>query len=109
VKYLHGTPVALSWERDTTNNPVLAARMKWFSHRPDEELYDLQTDPYETNNLAADKSFAAIKTRLARELESWMAQQGDKGMETEMLAKTRQGAGRAAARKKAAEEMEEDL
>jgi hypothetical protein len=36
---------------------------------------------------------APIKARLGAQLEAWMAQQGDKGMETELKAKSRQGPG----------------
>ena len=34
------------------NDPQLAARLKWLSHRPAEELYDLADDEFETKNLA---------------------------------------------------------
>jgi len=104
---IHGTAIFESWEQDAARNPALAARMKWLSHRPAEELYDLETDPYEQQNLAADNAFAAVKSRLARELDAWMAQQGDKGMATELAAKARQGAGRNAAKKQAAKPTEE--
>jgi uncharacterized sulfatase len=53
-------------------------------------LYDLQADPEETRNLAADPAQAATLERLRRELDAWMAQQGDRGLETELLAPTRQ-------------------
>ena len=33
---------------------------------------------------------AATLARLRRELDAWMAQQGDRGLETELLAPTRQ-------------------
>lgn len=105
---IHGSEIFKSWEADAANNPVLAARLKWLSHRPGEELYDLVADPLETKNLAADKSCTDIKARLAHAMDAWMAQQGDKGMATELVAKSRQGAGRAAAKKKAAEEKAED-
>ncbi len=48
-------------------------------------------------NLAADPGFGEIKARLQREMDGWMRQQGDKGLETEMLAPTRQGKGEAEA------------
>jgi uncharacterized sulfatase len=88
---IHGTDVFKSWERDAENDPKLAARVQWLLHRTAEELYDIQADPYDTKNLAPDPKFADIKARLARELDAWMAQQGDKGMETELKAKSRQG------------------
>lgn len=105
---IHGTPIFKSWEQDAVNDPALAARMKWLSHRPGEELYDLATDPDETRNLAADPSFVKIKTRLARELDAWITQQGDQGMATELAARARQGAGRNAAKKKAAAANQEE-
>jgi len=42
-------------------------------------------------NLAADPKLASIKTGLQSQLDAWIDQQGDKGMETENLADTRQG------------------
>jgi uncharacterized sulfatase len=87
---IHHGPVIESWQADARTNPKLAARVEWLFRRPAEELYDPDTDPFETRNLAADAKFAAIKTRLGRELDAWMAQQGDKGMETELKAPSRQ-------------------
>lgn len=83
-----------SWKQDAKDNPALTKRIDWLYHRPDEELYDLQNDPLETNNLAKNAELAPVKARLSKELDSWMAQQGDKGIATEMNAKNRQGKGR---------------
>lgn len=93
INGIHGTDVFKSWERDAQNDPKLAERVKWLSHRTGEELYDLSADPYDMRNLASDPKYADVKSRLARELDAWMTQQGDKGMETELKAKSRQGAG----------------
>ena len=41
-------------------------------------------------NLADDPKLAEIRARLGRQLDAWMVQQGDKGMETELKAKSRQ-------------------
>ena len=90
ISGIHEGEVIASWQADAKTNPKLAARVEWLFRRPAEELYDLDTDPFETNNLAADSKFAAIKARLGRELDRWMTQQGDKGMETEMKAPSRQ-------------------
>ena len=85
-----GQPIE-SWQADAEGDYKLADRVKWLFHRPGEELYDLQSDPLEMKNLAADPAFAEIKTRLQAQLDAWIEQQGDKGMETEKLAPTRQG------------------
>jgi uncharacterized sulfatase len=87
---IHEGEVIDSWREDARNNPALAARIAWLHRRPAEELYDLQADPEETRNLAADPAQATTLARLRRELDGWMAQQGDRGLETELLAPTRQ-------------------
>ncbi|MEX0321487.1 MAG: sulfatase-like hydrolase/transferase [Puniceicoccaceae bacterium] len=46
--------------------------MSLFAPKPFEELYDLENDPNELNNLAADPQFAAIKNELSGELEKWI-------------------------------------
>ncbi|MBM3843944.1 MAG: hypothetical protein FJ397_11905, partial [Verrucomicrobia bacterium] len=87
---VHEGEVIDSWREDARANPALAARIAWLHRRPAEELYDLRADPEETRNLAADPAQAATLARLRRELDAWMAQQGDRGLETELLAPTRQ-------------------
>ncbi len=47
--------------------------------RPDEELYDLQNDPYEVNNLAKDNSFNDVRIDLSNKLDEWIAATGDIG------------------------------
>jgi N-sulfoglucosamine sulfohydrolase len=44
---------------------------------PKYELYDLQTDPFEFNNLAGDSAHAKILDRLRAELTSWQKRTGD--------------------------------
>jgi N-sulfoglucosamine sulfohydrolase len=85
-----GEPIE-SWRADAKNNPALAARVDHLFKRPSEELYDLQSDPYEMKNLAADPALSEIKAKLQKELDTWMIQQKDKGLEAENLANTRQG------------------
>lgn len=45
--------------------------------RPLEELYDLETDPWQTKNLAAAPAHAATKARLKSQLETYQRQTGD--------------------------------
>ncbi|MDG2169439.1 MAG: sulfatase [Opitutales bacterium] len=46
-----------------------------------EHLYDLESDPFEKNNLAMDQRFADIKSRLSNVLDEWMQSQGDDGVD----------------------------
>ena len=58
-------------------------------HRPAEELYDIIADPYCRNNLAANPEYAGVIKELSAKVDAWMAQQGDKGAQTELDAKYR--------------------
>ncbi|WP_200979997.1 sulfatase [Echinicola sp. 20G] len=48
-----------------------------FKEEPFEVLYDLQSDPFEQNNLIEDVDYQGIKNRLCDELFKWMELQGD--------------------------------
>jgi arylsulfatase A-like enzyme len=45
--------------------------------RDAEELYDLQSDPYEMTNLARRPDCESVRADLARQLERWMVDTGD--------------------------------
>jgi uncharacterized sulfatase len=78
-----------SWLENAKNEEELSW-VKHYKKRPFEEFYDLKNDPYEKNNLAQDPEYFQIKKDLEIQLKSWMQQQGDLGVETEMKAVTRQ-------------------
>ena len=48
-------------------------------HRPVEELYDLENDPYEIHNLARDASCLELKLRLSDVLDTWIMETNDQG------------------------------
>ena len=56
-----------------------------FHNRPAEELYLVDEDPYELNNLANDPAHALAKKRLRAELKRWMAQQRDPGVSLDQI------------------------
>lgn len=49
------------------------------AHRPAEELYDTQADPYEIHNLADSPEHRHIKRRLKEQLDSWIETSNDQG------------------------------
>ncbi len=51
--------------------------------RPAEELYDLNADPYEINNLAENPGFADKLEELRARLDAWMVDTVDQGREPE--------------------------
>jgi uncharacterized sulfatase len=83
-----------TWKEIGKTNPAVDSRARFYQHRPEVELYDLKKDPYELTNLADDPVYAEIKARLRKELDRWMAQQGDEGNATELKAIGRQGPNR---------------
>ena len=91
---IHKVEPLLSWQEDAKNDPQLAQRVEWLFKRPAVELYDLENDPLETNNLADDPKLAEVQAKLQKRLDAWMQQQGDEGLKTELAAKSRQGKGR---------------
>ncbi len=81
-----------AWKKLGETNPDASERAAFYQNRPEEELYDLRTDPYELHNLADDPKLVDIKAGLRKELNRWMKQQGDEGIATEMKALERQNA-----------------
>jgi hypothetical protein len=62
-------------DKDSLNAPL----QKWFSPKMPEELYDVQKDPYELNNLAGQAKYAGVLQRMRNEEESWIMRIRDKG------------------------------
>jgi len=81
-----------SWRRLGERDSAIAARVRLYQYRPAEEFYDIQQDPYELNNLADDATYNDEKRQLQVELDRWIRQQGDEGIDAELKANERQGA-----------------
>ncbi len=58
---------------------TLEESQQWFARRtrPPEELYDVQADPWEMNNLADDPAHAESLQRLRAECDRWTSDVGD--------------------------------
>jgi hypothetical protein len=57
----------------------LQQQLLFSATRAKEELYDLQRDPHETVNLAADAKHAAVLRELRTKLDNWMTSTNDQG------------------------------
>lgn len=53
---------------------------KLWNPKPIEELYDLEHDPKELNNLAKNPAFLSVKDNLRKELHKWMIKYKDLGL-----------------------------
>ena len=67
------------WDRACTNS--LSPEQAWFAEqsRPVHELYDIEQDPWEMNNLAHDPNHADTLKRLATECKHFLNDVGDLG------------------------------
>lgn len=78
-----------SWKEKAKTDKQAAALVERYQNRPAIELYDVRKDTYELENLAGNKEHQQLIVSLKAKLESWMKQQGDKGVETELKANDR--------------------
>ncbi len=68
-----------SWVVDATFSERTRTIVNRYMHRPAEQLYRMDEDPYEMTNLADGPVHAQEKKRLSEELDRWMKEQGDPG------------------------------
>ncbi len=66
--------------------PALTEKLLFAPTRAEEELYDLQADPHETRNLAADPKFKKTLVEMRERLNRWMEQTNDHGRQVEAAA-----------------------
>jgi hypothetical protein len=57
----------------------LPEQLLFAPERAPEELYDLDADPFEVKNLAADPSHEAVLKEMRGRLDRWMEETGDQG------------------------------
>ena len=54
---------------------------QWFrSQKPLEELFDIENDPYELENLSADPKYSEKLQELRKEMDSWLSEFNDLGL-----------------------------
>jgi uncharacterized sulfatase len=66
-----------NWGYELDENPGLEQRMHQLRFRPAHELFDLEEDPWELENLAFERDHLETRERLRGELEDWMEREGD--------------------------------
>jgi uncharacterized sulfatase len=69
-----------SWVEKAKFDPQTAKLIYTIQHHPVEELYDLEADPYELNNLAFNPGMKPILERMREDLRQWMTSQNDPGL-----------------------------
>jgi len=73
----HYLPHWDSWVDKAKLNEKARAIVYAYQHRPSEELYDLQKDPYEMENLAGRPEYGLILEGMRQKLSQWRRSQND--------------------------------
>lgn len=79
VAYNFATPSTAAWKRDYDAGQLNEAQSHFWRMKPAEELYDLQADPDEVNNLAQSQDHQAKLKELRQALRYWCHQIRDLG------------------------------
>ncbi|MEC9097301.1 MAG: sulfatase-like hydrolase/transferase, partial [Planctomycetota bacterium] len=79
VAYNFVTPSTAAWKRDYLAGKLNTAQSAYWKLKPSEELYDLQADPDEVNNLVDSEDHQAILKELRGALYAWCAEIRDVG------------------------------
>lgn len=84
VSYREQMPMMKSLRQLWENQKLDSLPAKWFEvPKPDEELYDLQQDPYELQNLAAEASLQDTLIYYREVLDDWIEETRDLGRVSE--------------------------
>lgn len=77
--------VWFSWVKEAQDNAQARLITDRFETRPELEFYDTSIDPSELKNLAGDPAYKTQIEEYKKELLQWMAGQGDKGAEVDIV------------------------
>ncbi|HEX8523306.1 MAG TPA: sulfatase [Tepidisphaeraceae bacterium] len=81
-----------SWEAKAQQDPQAKFLIDRYRHHPAEELYDLENDPNEFHNLAADPDHQPVLNQLRQQLHDWRVRQQEDLTKVPMPEDGRQGA-----------------
>jgi N-sulfoglucosamine sulfohydrolase len=84
IDYMEEMPTMQVWRKLNYEGKLSAPQKQFFQLiKPVEELYDLNVDPHEINNLAGDAKYAAMLKEMRAALDQWTRDTGDLGAVTE--------------------------
>ncbi|MFK7821892.1 MAG: sulfatase [Planctomycetaceae bacterium] len=81
IDYMDEMPAMQDWRRLNYEGKLTGGQKNWFAReKPVEELYDLETDPHELNNLATNPAQADRLNEFRRALSDWQVAVRDTGL-----------------------------
>lgn len=76
-EFRNNLPMMREWYELYEKNQLTPAQQNFFEPIGEEQLYDIQQDPWELNNLANNSQYQSILTGFREQLEQWLAHHGD--------------------------------
>jgi len=80
VSYMFQTPTTRVWKQLYDEGKLEPPQTRFWETKPAEELYDLENDPDEVNNLADSPEHRATLERFRKALRQWQLEIGDVGL-----------------------------
>lgn len=80
LNYMFQTPTTQAWHRLFEEGKLNDAQASFFKPKPAEELYDIEKDPFQINNLAGSSEHRETLDRLRGALKNWMIDICDLGL-----------------------------
>jgi len=90
IDYMEEMPTTRVWREQAAEGKLNPVQKLWFARtKPPEELYDLDRDPHEINNLAAASKHRDKLNELRAALDRWIVETHDMGAiaETELISR----------------------
>jgi len=79
LAYMFQTPTTRIWKKMFDEGKLNEAQSHFWQTKPAEELYDLETDPDEVNNLIGSQEHKRIRNALSLALKNWQMEIRDLG------------------------------
>jgi arylsulfatase A-like enzyme len=79
LNYLWKAPSIRSWEKEYLAGRCNKEQSYFWETKPVEELYDVENDPWEVNNLAENSDYSDILKRMRKENSRWVTDIYDSG------------------------------
>ncbi|MCU0715273.1 MAG: sulfatase [Pirellula sp.] len=90
LTYMFQTPTTQVWKKAFDEGKLNEAQSFFWKRKPSDELYDLQSDPYQIKNLAGSSELKEIQSELRAQLREHMIGTQDKGVIPEAMVKGNQ-------------------
>ncbi len=85
LEYLWKAPSMPSWEAEFKAGRLNEIQKKFWQEKPAEELFDIEKDPHNVNNLAGDPRYKDILLKLRVANHNWLIESKDVGFIPEAL------------------------